>query len=55
MEDTLRSDPAALKRNEVKEADDVNGLVTTASPSGLMLTIPRVNVEGRDSEESSPE
>ena len=40
MEDTLRSDPVALKRKEVSDADEVNGLVTADSPSDLMLMIP---------------
>ena len=40
IDDTLRSDPVALKRKEVNDAEDVIGLVTTSSPSGLMLTIP---------------
>ena len=40
MEDILRSDPVALKRKEDKEADEINGLVTADTPSGLMLIIP---------------
>ena len=55
MEDTVRSDPVELKRKEVNEADEENGLVTAASPAGLMLTIPSEMVEGRDSELSVPE
>ena len=34
MEDTLRSDPAQVKRESVKEDGELNGLVTTLSPSG---------------------
>ena len=40
MEDILRSDPVELKRKEVNEAEEENGLVTIPSPSGLMFTIP---------------
>ena len=40
MEDTLRSDPVELKRKELKEAEEENGLVTITPPSGLMFAIP---------------
>ena len=40
MEDTLNSDPVALKRKEVSDGDEVNGLVTADPPSGLMFMIP---------------
>ena len=40
MEDTVRLDPAQMKRESVKEDEEVKGLVTTVSPSGLILTIP---------------
>ena len=40
MEDTVRLDPAQMKRESVNEDDELNGLVTTLSPSGWMLTIP---------------
>ena len=34
MEDTVRLDPAQMKRESVNEDDELNGLVTTLSPSG---------------------
>ena len=34
MEDTLRSHPPQMKRESVNEDDELNGLVTTLSPSG---------------------
>ena len=40
MEDTLRSHPPQMNRESVNEDDELNGLVTTLSPSGWMLTIP---------------
>ena len=40
MEDSLRSDPAQMKRKSVNETDELKGLATTVSPSGLILTIP---------------
>ena len=45
IEDTVRSDPVELKRNTLNESDEENGFVTTASPSGLMFTVPLVNAE----------
>ena len=39
MEDTLRSHPPHRKREPVNEDDELNGLVTTLSPSWWMLTI----------------
>ena len=41
MDDTVRSaDPLQLKRESVNPSAFVNGLVTTADPSGLILAIP---------------
>ena len=40
MEDTLRSHPPQMNRESVNEDDELNGLVTTLSPSGSILTIP---------------
>ena len=40
MEETVREDPPQMKRESVNEDDELNGLVTTLAPSGLMLTIP---------------
>ena len=34
MEDTLRSDPELMKRESIKDAEDVNGLVTTVESYG---------------------
>ena len=34
MEETLRSHPPQMKRESVNEDDELNGLVTTLSPSG---------------------
>ena len=55
MEETVRVAPLQMKRESVNEDDELNGLVTTASPSGLMLTTPLVKEEEIDSEASSPE
>ena len=40
MEDTLRSHPPHMNRQSLNEDDELNGLVTTLSPSAWMLTIP---------------
>ena len=40
MEDTLRSHPIHMNRESVNEDDELNGLVTTLSPSGLIFTVP---------------
>ena len=34
MEETVREDPPQMKRESVNEDDELNGLVTTLSPSG---------------------
>ena len=40
MEEIVRVDPEQMKRESVNEDDELNGLVTSLSPSGWMLTIP---------------
>ena len=34
MEDTVRLDPTQMKRESLREDDELNGLVTIACPSG---------------------
>ena len=41
MEDTFNSDPVQMKRESLNdEVDELNSLVSTDSPSGLMLITP---------------